>query len=225
MPADPKNWMAFEELTRRYDAWFDSSKGQRIFQIEVDCLRWLLREAPRPWLEIGVGTGRFATALDIDLGVDPNAAGLKYAAQRGIKTKRALAEELPFNQGQFGAILLVTTICFLENIALAFKECRRVVRPDGYLIIGFIPRDSQWGQSYINKAAAGHPFYSPARFYTVPDLIQQAEQVGWRPDRAASCLLEGPQEQPKNYSPAQAGIIPGAGFVGLRLSCSGQLPK
>ena len=56
-------WAPFERLADRYDAWFETGKGRLVFQVEAKCLRDLLEEAPRPWLEVGVGTGRrFSTA-------------------------------------------------------------------------------------------------------------------------------------------------------------------
>jgi hypothetical protein len=50
----------FEALADRYDAWYDGPVGRIAFPLEVECLRPLLKGAPFPWLEVGVGTGRFA---------------------------------------------------------------------------------------------------------------------------------------------------------------------
>lgn len=51
----------FDTLAASYDAWHDAPCGRRIFAEEVAGLRDLLEEAPRPWLEVGVGTGRCPT--------------------------------------------------------------------------------------------------------------------------------------------------------------------
>src|SRR3972149_5335474 len=50
----------FDEYAERYDAWYDSPKGRALLGTEVACLRPLLSQFPQPYLEVGVGTGRFA---------------------------------------------------------------------------------------------------------------------------------------------------------------------
>jgi len=209
-------WKPFERLADRYDAWFDSDKGRRVFRVEVECIRDLLEEMPRPWLEVGVGTGRFAAALDIDEGIDPSSAVLRYASQRGIRTRIGKAEELPYKSNRFGVMLLVVTICFLDDPAQAFGECRRVLRKDGYAIVGLVPKDSPWGEAYARKGAEGHPFYSAAKFYTSRQVIELAERAGLYLDRATSCLFEGPGRNVDAYHRPKEGIVKHAGFVGMR---------
>ena len=99
-------WAPFEHWTSRYDQWFDSEKGERIFRVEAACMRELLVEAPPPWLEIGVGTGRFAEVLHVDEGVDPSPAVLRYASERGIRTRVGEGEDLYYGDNCFGAVLL-----------------------------------------------------------------------------------------------------------------------
>ncbi len=217
-------WMPFERLADRYDAWFDSEKGRSLLRVEVDCMRDLLAGAPRPWLEVGVGTGRFAAALDVDAGVDPSAAVLRYASQRGIRTRVGRAEKLPYKSGRFGATLLVVTICFLEDPARALAECRRVLSKDGYAVVGLVPKDSPWGVAYVRKGAQGHPFYTTAKFYTSRQIIELAEQAGFYLDQARSCLFEGPGRNTCSYRRPKEGIIKGAGFVGLRFGQKTKLP-
>jgi len=206
----------FERLADRYDAWFESSQGRRIFQVEADCIRDLLEDMPRPWLEVGVGTGRFAAVLDVDEGVDPSPAVLQYASQRGIHTQVGSAEHLPYGKRSFGVTVLIVTICFMDDPTEAFKECVRVLRPDGYAIVGLIPKDSPWGQTYARKGAEGHSFYSAAKFYTTRQVIGFAEQAGFYLSRATSCLFERPDHNVSAYRRPKERIVKGAGFVGMR---------
>ena len=220
-------WAPFERLADRYDAWFETGKGRLVFQVEANCLRDLLEEAPRPWFEVGIGTGRFAEALGVDEGIDPGPAVLKYAAKRGIRTRIGRAEELPFPGNQFGVVLLVVTICFLENPGHALGECRRVLRNDGYAVIGLVPKDSSWGEAYARKGAEGHPFYSVARFYTAREVIGLAERAGFYLNRATSCLFERPDRTVERYQRPREGVVTDAGFVGLRFGIddNGERPK
>ena len=57
----------FDSLASDYDAWFDE-EGRLIFASEVEALRQALPLLPKPWIEVGVGSGRFAQALGIDIG-------------------------------------------------------------------------------------------------------------------------------------------------------------
>lgn len=49
----------FDHLALECDAWFDK-EGSLIFFIEVQAFTELLPTLPKPWLEVGVGSGRFA---------------------------------------------------------------------------------------------------------------------------------------------------------------------
>ncbi len=75
----------FNELAEAYDSWFDE-EGKLIFATEVRALQSVLASLPEPWLEIGVGSGRFAQVLGIGTGLDPSGKLLEIAKKRGIKT-------------------------------------------------------------------------------------------------------------------------------------------
>lgn len=137
----------FERLAARYDAWYDGPAGAAVFPSEVACLRPLLRGLPRPWAEIGVGSGRFAAALGVDVGLDPAAAPLALARSRGIRVVRGAGEQLPFRTGVFGAVLIVVTVCFADDPAALLAEARRVVRHDGAVVLGEVFAESPWAAS------------------------------------------------------------------------------
>ena len=66
----------------------------------------------------------------------------------GIDVRAGVAEDLPFGDGAFDFVLMVTTICFLDDVPKAFREARRVIRPGGSIVIGFIDRESTLGKEY-----------------------------------------------------------------------------
>ena len=127
----------FDREAARYDAWFDSPDGRVLFRTEVDAVRRLLVGLPAPWLEVGVGTGRFAGALGVPFGVDPACSALHLARRRGIRVALARGEALPFPDRRFGAVLLIVTLCFAEPHGL-LAEARRVLDPAGRLIVADI---------------------------------------------------------------------------------------
>jgi len=210
----------FEQLPAQYDAWFDSPRGKALFAVECACLRLALGKAapPHPWLEVGVGTGRFAAALGIEQGVDEAAAPLEWASKRGVCVRHGMAEKLPYSDREFGALFMIMTLCFLKIPLQALFECARVLRLEGSLLIGFVPYDSNWGQTYIEKGSEGNPFYASATFHTAKEVEALAASAGFYMSGSASCLLEPPDADSITYCAPYKEIIPGAGFVALKLS-------
>ena len=129
----------FDEYASQYEDWFERNKF--IYESELLAIREQLPESGEG-IEIGVGSGRFAAPLGIQLGVEPSSQMRKIANQRGIEVIDGVAEDLPFNNAQFDFALMVTTICFLDDIEAAFKEAFRLLKPGGLFIIGFIDKDS-----------------------------------------------------------------------------------
>ena len=99
----------FENYAQRYDNWFDKNKF--IYESELQAIKELLPRN-KNGLEVGVGSGRFASPFAIKLGVDPSKILGKIAKKRGIEVIEGVTESLPFPDSQFDFVLMVTTICF-----------------------------------------------------------------------------------------------------------------
>ncbi|MEO0085466.1 MAG: class I SAM-dependent methyltransferase [candidate division WOR-3 bacterium] len=201
----------FDALARKYDAWYDG-KGRLAFEIELAALRPLLRKLPGPWLEVGVGTGRFAQALGIRIGVDPSAELLKLARQRGVEAIHASGESLPFPAETFGTVFLLTTWEFLDEPEKVLAEIRRVLKPAGMFVNAYLDREGKWGASYVEKGRAGHPLFSHARFDTFDDVRRITEAAGFAVAGVSSTLFQGPGETTVTEEP-RAGYERGASFV------------
>ena len=129
-------------------------------------------------MEVGVGTGRFAEPLGIDTGVEPSKHMREMAQKRGIRVLDGVAEALPFGDCRFDFLLMVTTICFLDDIKAALKEAYRVLCDKGLLIIGFIDRNSAVGQRYLDRRGES-VFYKEAVFFSVEELVERMVQAGF----------------------------------------------
>jgi SAM-dependent methyltransferase len=154
---------AFERYANEYDAWFE--RNPVAYEAELRAIRAAL-PASGSGLEIGVGTGRFAGPLGVRAGVDPSAAMVAVARTRGVEVTIGKAELLPFADEEFDYALMVTTICFVDDLGVAFREAARVLKPGGSLVVGFIDRDSPLGRQYTARKARDQ-FYHQARFYSV----------------------------------------------------------
>jgi ubiquinone/menaquinone biosynthesis C-methylase UbiE len=165
----------FEAHHQRYEAWF--GKHEAAYISELLALRPFV-----PWegrgIEIGVGSGRFAAPLGVQVGLDPSRAMLAYAAARGIEVVQGTAEELPFADASFDHSLVVTTICFVDSPEEMLAEAHRVLRPRGSLVIGFIDRESALGQDYLAHQFE-NVFYREATFYSAAEVARLLEECGF----------------------------------------------
>jgi ubiquinone/menaquinone biosynthesis C-methylase UbiE len=205
----------FDSIADAYDNWYDTPEGSAIFREEVQCLRNLCDPYDGRWLEVGIGTGRFATDLGITHGIDLSFPMVKKAVSRGMRGQVGRAEQLPIRTGSLDGVLMALTLCFLENPETAFLECARVLRDKGKLVLGTIPADSPWGRAYVNKGAQGHPVYSHARFHTIREVIHLAENADFRLRQSRSALFWEPDSRPVVSSKITLTVAAEAGFVGL----------
>jgi len=184
----------FDEYAQRYDEWYEKPFGSSAFRLELECLRRLSRKSPLS-LEVGVGSGRFASALGISFGIDTSKELLKIAKGRDIKVVLGRAEELPFKDEVFDEVYIVVAICFFESPIHALKEAYRVLKPEGSLILGLILSESPWARFYLDKAKKGHPLYSKAKFYSFEELKSLLKEANFKLERILTTLFDEPQDE------------------------------
>jgi len=166
----------FEKYSEKYEDWF--KRNEFVYKSEIQAIKELLPKVKKG-IEIGVGSGRFAVPLGIKTGVDPSPRMREIAQQKGIKVIDAVAEELPFENSQFELVLMVTTICFVDNLNLAFREAYRILKFGGYLIIGFVDKDSSLGKLY-QQHKENSLFYKIATFYSTKEVVYNLSKVGFK---------------------------------------------
>jgi SAM-dependent methyltransferase len=201
----------FDDLAPEYDAWFDKD-GSLIFFIEVQAFRTLLPSLPQPWLEIGVGSGRFAQALGIETGVDPSIKLVEMARKRGINAFLGQGEEELFDEESFGTVFLIVTLCFLDSPLEVLKEANRILMPGGKIVLGLVLKESPWGQFYQRKKAEGHRFYKFATFYSCDEVVRLLVQAGFFIEKVVSTLFQKPGEV-RRVEELKEGYSPDAGFT------------
>ena len=172
----------FDLYADRYEEWF--SLFRVVYDTEVEALYRLLPDAGASGgakargLEIGAGSGLFAYRLGVECGVDPSKAMLERAVRRGVDMKSGVAEDLPHPDESFDYTLMVTAICFLDSLEGAIEEIRRVVKPGGYALFGFVDKDSPLGKTY-QEHKDEDVFYRHATFRSATELIECLEQEGF----------------------------------------------
>jgi len=162
---------SFEKYANTYEEWFD--KNNSMYEDELKTIKKLVDNHTNG-LDIGCGTGRFAIPLNIQIGVEPSKQMRELAKNKGLKVFDSVAEKLPFKSEIFDFAIMITTICFLDNPLKALQEANRVIKKDGFLIIGFIDKGSIVGKKYYSTKKESK-FYNDATFYTADEVISLSE--------------------------------------------------
>jgi SAM-dependent methyltransferase len=201
---------AFNNNVDRYEQWFVDNP--LAYVSELRAVRELVPTNSNG-IEIGLGTGRFASPLGITRGIEPSRSMAELARKKGIEVVAGVAEHLPFMDNEFGFVLMVTTVCFLDDMDMAFREVRRVLKPGGSFVIGFVDRDSSLGKAYQtgkDKSA----FYQHATFYTTKDIVAALQKAGFGSFECRQTLFQ-PLETMAEVEPVKEGYGQGS-FVVVR---------
>jgi len=201
----------FDGVAEEYDAWFDET-GKLVFETELRSLQQVLPSLHKPWLEIGIGTGRFAQALGIETGVDISVPMLNTAAGRNLNVVLARGELLPFDSNLFNTVFMITVLCFMEWSSVVLREVHRILKPGGKLVLADMPSGSSWTQLYEHLKQQNDPVYKYAVFYSYNDLIGLVEREGFSVQDTVSTLLQNPDGITRTEEPHK-GFTTGAGFV------------
>ena len=177
-----------DRFAREYDHWF--VENSFAYLSEVEAIRRFIPDTGLG-VEIGAGTGRFSIPFGIKIGIEPSDGMARLAQSRGLFIIRALAEELPFADGTIDYVLMVTVICFLTDLPTAIKEIRRVLKPGGRLIIGFIDRESPLGRNYESMKDSSR-FYKRATFYSVSQVMDVLTAAGFSDFQVCQTLFTNP---------------------------------
>lgn len=157
----------FEKYFLRYEQWFIDNLN--VYKSELLAIKSLLPKRKKS-IEIGVGTGKFAVPLGIMVGIEPSNKMRQLSLKRGIDVINAVGEFLPIKKERLDLVLMVTTICFLDDIKMAFEDVYNILTSKGSFIIGFIDRNSTIGIKYQLQKKE-NVFYNVADFYSVDEVV------------------------------------------------------
>lgn len=187
-----------DEDARRYNQWFQSEPGRSAVEVEKDLLLrlWAPTSAQRV-LEVGCGTGLFlewfAQLGHQVTGIEPSSTMLDIARTRlpgKITLDRGYAEHLPYEDGAFDTVALITTLEFVEDPGLALREALRVARR--HVLLGALNKFSLTaGRHYFDRLFnRKRSVFKHARFFSLFELHRMVEKAlsGQVPLRWRTCL-------------------------------------
>ena len=141
-------------------------------------------------MEIGVGSGKFAVPLGIKVGVEPSEKMASIARLQGIEVHSGVAEALPFSDERFDFVMMVTTICFVDDVVKSLKEAFRVLKNDGFIIVGFVDKESELGKQYSKKKESSR-FYKDATFFSAAEVLSYLKVSGFVISNVLQTLIPG----------------------------------
>ena len=165
----------FEKHTEDYENWFE--RHAKLYDAELEVVKSLTPDFEKG-VEIGVGTGRFAAPLGIRMGVEPSAHMAQIARERGIDVIVGVAEALPLPDESFDFALMVTTICFVDDALKSLREIWRILKPGGYVLVGFVDRESELGCFYERNRQKSR-FYKEATFFSTGEVLFLLKKAGF----------------------------------------------
>ncbi|MCL1926467.1 MAG: class I SAM-dependent methyltransferase [Syntrophorhabdaceae bacterium] len=180
----------YDKHAADYDEWF--SKNRFAYESELAAVKKLLPTGGAG-VEIGVGTGRFASALGVPLGVEPSESMRKFALERGVKVVDGKAEKLPFPDASLDYALMVTAICFFDDVRKAFQEAFRVLKASGTLVVAFIDLASPIGKKYEERKKET-AYYADAVFFTAEEVRGYLEETGFWSFSVCQTIFGNPEE-------------------------------
>ncbi len=168
----------FDKHVATYEQWYEDYR--EVYQSELLAIREQLAKLPENirGIEVGLGTGRFASALGIKEGVEPSSAMAEKAINRGVEVIKGFAAQLPYGDLQFDFVLFVT-VCHLDEMKFALKEANRVLKHKGSILIGFLDKDQNIAKEYIAKRHRS-TFFAKANFYTVERIVTLLKEAGFK---------------------------------------------
>ena len=166
----------FDNYSNEYEDWFIINKYA--FLSELNAIKKTLPENGDA-IEVGIGSGIFAAPLGIKEGIDPSEAMREKAKTRNINAVDAVAENLPYPDSCIDFALMVTTVCFLDDIYQSFYEVNRILSTNGFLIIGFVDKNTPLGKIYLEHKDE-NVFYKDATFYSTKELLGILKNTGFK---------------------------------------------
>lgn len=187
---------SFDYTAAKYEQWFQ--KNHELFKSELKAIQDLIEEDLGEALEIGVGTGVFAEALNIKEGIEPSKEMAKYALARGIDVTISGIEEFK-TEKKYNSIFMITVDPFIKNLERVFKKIHNMLTNSGCIYLVILDRETSLGKTY-DKNKENDENYKYANFHSFDEVkkmlskqfnIEKIEQTIFKLDNQYQEPIDG----------------------------------
>ena len=174
-----------------YEHWRATPLGRLTEQTELRLVFDLAGSlAGKRVLDVGTGDGAYAIEAAVRgaevTAIDSSSvmldAARSRAARRGVslRLQEGRVEKLPFDAACFDVVFAVTVLCFVDDVASAFRELARVLAPGGTLVVGELGRWSAWAAKRRLQSRGKQTLWSAVHFWTRRELEDRLTEAGLR---------------------------------------------
>lgn len=171
----------FDKEASEYDKWYQSKLGEFVDKVETELAFSLFKPTPgMKILDVGCGTGNFSIKLAEMgckvTGIDKSEKMLEKARQkakdRGLDIEFRIMDvyNIDFPDESFDGVFSMAAFEFVNKAQEAYNEMYRVLKKDGYLLIGTINKESKWGDLYLSKPFQENSVFKYADFKSMDDM-------------------------------------------------------
>ena len=181
------------DIAEGYSRWAESydSELNPLIAVEGPLVESIVRDTPmRSAIDVGAGTGRHALALAgrgvAVMAIDPSPEMLDIARRKaakaglGIDFRRAAIDEgLPAEDGRFDLLICALTLSHVRDFDEAVRECARIVRPGGSILVTDIHPDVANGLGWtvtLRRPGATYKLAHPG--HTRSDYLEAMAAAG-----------------------------------------------
>lgn len=138
-----KTWKELYKKPKEYDRVLERFSNEA--EIAIAALLKFIDFREKAVLDVGAGTGRFTIPLSKIAkkicAIEPEREMIKSLKEKireykikNIEIKKAIAENIPYPDNSFDIVIYAWILSYI-NLKKSFKEVKRVLKKDGYLII------------------------------------------------------------------------------------------
>ena len=170
-----------------YDGWsgfYDATFGRLVHKRQARAVRELRTKAGDRILDLGVGTGtslleypRDVEVVGLDLSPGMLAKAQEKVDQHGlthVQLRQGNALETPFDRHSFDHVIINHTISVVSEPNRLLREAKRVVKPDGRIVV-------------LNHFRSANPVVGGLEKVLNPLFVK----IGWRSDLTLEECLDG----------------------------------
>lgn len=137
-----QQYVSEDRLEIRRSVWRGDAEGRQPQDIAAASIAAVATTSPTfiKILEVGCGTGEFATRLRLEnpgailIATDQSARMVEVTRERGVDAEVADVMDLPFDDASFDVVVAMWMLYHAPDLSGALAEVRRVLRPDGLFV-------------------------------------------------------------------------------------------